>query len=131
MTYEFVKHVADLLRFGQYDKEKQIEFNSSMSVKIKDVNSNTFVQFLVDDWRNYEEKTPSFGKKTKLKHVGLEIQFATGALNTYDSNTWKSYYIEKKDDDYKFWEEFRTFIKAAYEDKIYKHKCLIEDAFAL
>lgn len=131
MTYEFVKHVADLLRFGQYDKEKQIEFNSSMSVKIKDINSNTFVQFLVDDWRNYEEKTPPFGKKSKLKHVGLEIQFATGALNTYDSNTWKSYYIEKKDDDYKFWEEFRTFIKAAYEDKIYKHKCLIEDAFAL
>ena len=131
MTYEFVKHVADLLRFGQYDKEKQIEFNSSMSAKIKDINSNTFVQFLVDDWRNYEEKTPSFGKKSKLKHMGLEIQFATGALNTYDSNTWKSYYIEKKDDDYKFWEEFRTFIKAAYEDKIYKHKCLIEDVFAL
>lgn len=131
MTYEFVKHVADLLRFGQYDKEKQIEFTSSMSVKIKDVNSNTFVQFLVDDWKDYEEKTSSFGKKTKLKHKGLEIQFATGALNTYDSNTWKSYYIEKKDDDYKFWEEFRTFIKAAYEDKIYKHKCLIEDVFAL
>ena len=131
MTYEFVKHVADLLRFGQYDKEKQIEFNSSMSVKIKDINSNTFVQFLVDYWRNYEEKIPSFGKKSKLKHMGLEIQFATGALNTYDSNTWKSYYIEKKDDDYKFWEEFRTFIKAAYEDKIYKHKCLIEDVFAL
>ena len=61
----------------------------------------------------------------------MEIQFATGILNTYDSNTWKSYYIEKKDDDYKFWEEFRTFIKAAYEDKIYKHKCLIEDVFAL
>ena len=66
MTYEFVKHVADLLRFGQYDKEKQIEFNSSMSVKIKDINSNTFVQFLVDDWRNYEEKTPPFGKKSKF-----------------------------------------------------------------
>lgn len=131
MTYEFVKHVADLLRFGQYDKEKQIEFNSSMSVKIKDINSNTFVQFLVDDWRNYEEKTPSFGKKSKLKHSGLEIQFATGLLNTYDSNTWKSYYIEKKDDDYKFWEEFRTFIKAAYEDKIYRHKCLIEEVFAV
>ena len=63
MTYEFAKHVANLLRFGQYDKEKQIEFTSSMSVKIKDVNSNTFVQFLVDDWRDYEEKTSSFGKK--------------------------------------------------------------------
>jgi hypothetical protein len=131
MTYEFVKHIADNLRFGQYNKEKQIEFNSSMSVKIKDINSNAFVQFLIDDWRNYEEKTPPFGKKSKLKHTGLEIQFATGVLNTYDSNTWKSYYIEKKDDDYKFWEEFRTFIKAAYEDKIYKHKCLIEDVFVV
>ena len=131
MTYEFVKHIADLLRFGQYNKEKQIEFNSSISVKIKDINSNTFVQFLIDDWRNYEEKTISFGKKPRLKHSGFEIQFTTGVLNTYDSNTWKSYYVEEKDDDYKFWEEFHTFIKAAYEDKIYKHKCLIEDVFAL
>ena len=131
MTYEFVKHVADLLRFGQYNKEKQIEFNSSMSVKIKDINSNTFVQFFVEDWRNYEEKATPFRKKSKLKHSGFEIQFTTGVLNTYDSNTWKSYHIEEKDDDYKFWEEFYTFIKAAYEDKVYKHKCLIEEVFVV
>ena len=43
----------------------------------------------------------------------------------------KYYYIEKNDDDYKFWEEFYTFIKAAYEDKIYKHKCLIEEVFVV
>ena len=133
MTYEFAKYVADNLRFGSY-KDRIIEFKNSAKVRIKDINSNTYIEFICPEWTEFKKSSSnlSFNKtKYSCNKIGLSIYVNTGTINPNEECETAGYNIGFEHPDYVFWEEFLTFIKAAYEDKVYKHRCLIEDAFVL
>lgn len=136
MTYELAKNIADLLRFGSYDGKWEVINNKS--VQIKDVNSNTYVEMIVSHYESHyslvEEK--KFGKSTSVRKEipkkEYEIYVETGTLNPGKRLTTAYYHhIKGESDDYQFWDELYTWIKSKWEDKVYKHKCLIEDVFAL
>ena len=129
MTYEFAKDVADNLRFGSY-KDRIIEFKNPARVKVKDINSNTYIELVCPEWNEF--KKSSFNKnKYSCNKIGLRIYITTGTINPDEEYEAIDYKIGFENPDYAFWEEFLTFIKAAYEDKVYKHRCLIEEVFVL
>lgn len=132
MKYEFVKLVADNLRFGSY-KDRIIEFKNPAKVRIKDINSNTYIELICPEWQEFKKSSNlSFNKnKYSCNKIGLSIYVNTGTINPNEEYETDGYNIGFENPDYVFWEEFATFIKAAYEDKIYKHECLIEEAFVL
>ena len=130
MTYEFAKLVADNLRFGSY-KDKQIQFETPQSTVIGDVNSNTYISFYISnktEWKEVKNKWTTKSDWEKLEE-GVLISVYTGILNPKMMETDSAFSINIDNPDYKFWKEFQTFIEAAYNDKIYKHNCVIEDAF--
>ena len=132
MTYAFAKLVADNLRFGSY-KNRIIEFKNPARVKIKDINSNTYIEFICPEWNEFKKSnSPSFNKnKYSYDKIGLSIYVNTGTIDPNEEYEAAGYNIGFENPDYVFWEEFLTFIKAAYEDKVYKHSCLIEEAFVV
>ena len=133
MTYEFAKYVADNLRFGSYNDRKQIRFENIQNVVVGDVNSNTYISFFVmksDHWKRVKNKWYSRPEHIKIEE-GLRVNVYTGILSDAEICTDTSFTINTDHPDYKFWKEFKTFIEAAYEDKVYKHNCVIEDAFVV
>lgn len=132
MTYEFAKHVADSLRFGSY-RDRIIEFKNPARVKIKDVNSNTYIELTCPEWNEFKQSNslPFNRNKYSYDKIGLMIYVATGTIDPNEEYEAVDYKIGFDHPDYVFWEEFLTFIQAAYEDKIYKHRCLIEEAFVV
>ena len=76
MTYEFVKHVADNLRFGSYDGKWEV---GSSSIKIKDVNSNTYIKLYIE----------SFYQQISYKKI-----FKSNIFDKYEkSNDFHYFYI--------------------------------------
>jgi hypothetical protein len=137
MTYEFVKHIVDNLRFGSYDGKWEV--NHPCRITIKDVNSNTYVSIIVHHYishcRLVEEK--KFGKSKMVPDNTpkeyYEVTIDTGTLNPKEQvwgHTFKEI-VKGVSDDYQFWDEFSTWVKAKWDDKVYKHKCLIEETFVL
>jgi hypothetical protein len=130
MTYEFAKHVADNLRFGSYDGKYEIYYNDLI---IKDTNRDLYINIhigpsgksdLVKKW--YQPKP------TKVNYEkGFTIWIKTGIISTNESLTCENFLRFESDEDYRFWEEFYTWAQAKIEERIYKHNCLIEDAFTL
>ena len=68
MTYEFVKHVADNLRFGSYDGKWEV---GSSSIKIKDFNSNTYIKLSTDEIvvKNEEGDVEKKEDNLKIKRI--------------------------------------------------------------
>lgn len=135
MTYEFVKYVADNLRSGSYDGKWEVIYPCRMT--IKDVNSNTYVSIIIQHFishcRMVEEKR--FGKSKMVQDNTpkeyYEVTIDTGTLNPKEQvwgQTFKRI-VKEDSDDYQFWDEFSTWVKAKWDDKVYKHKYLIEDVF--
>ena len=130
MTYEFAKHVADNLRFGSYDGKWNIDEDM---ITINDVNSNTFIEImLIKNIVEYHPPVKWYQKQITKKETWLRIIVNTGTVNPkkyiqyYTNNNMDSHHP-----DYKFWDEFFTWVKAKWDDKVYKHNCLIEEAFVL
>ena len=131
MTYEFAKHIADNLRFGSYNN-KRIQFESPESVVIEDINSNTYVSFYINNMTNWKEIRSKWSSKKDWEKVeeGAAINVYTGILPRR-METENYFSINTEHADYTFWKEFQTFTEAAYNDKIYKHNCVIEEVFVL
>ena len=132
MRYEFTRIVADNLRFGLYKDGKVIKFDSDHSVTIIDINSNTYIHLSVTPIESWQVKTKSIFSRPELVSVddkNLSISVQTGTPNPVATLTYQSYAIQPDHKDYTFWKEFKTFIEAAYNDKIYKHKTTVEEAF--
>lgn len=133
MTYEFVKHVVDNLRFGSYDGKWE-SFNSY--IKIKDISSNTYVILSVLATYQYEDIPYKKWFKTCYKHVPKEtpvlyISTKTGTNNPESKITSNEWTIDINHKDYSFWLEAYTWIEDKWNDKVYKHKCLIKEVFVL
>lgn len=135
MTYELVKYVADNLRSGSYDGKWEVIY--PCRITIKDVNSNTYVSIIIQHFishcRMVEEKR--FGKSKMVQDNTpkeyYEVTIDTGTLNPKEQvwgQTFKKI-VKEDSDDYQFWDEFSTWVKAKWDDKVYKHKYLIEDVF--
>ena len=136
MTYEFAKHVADNLRFGSYDGKWEVINNKA--VQIKDVNSNTYIKMVMSHYTSHLSlvKEKKFGRSklitTDTSKKEYEIYVETGTLNPAKNLTTDYYnHIKGESDDYQFWDELYTWIKAKWEDRVYKHNCVIEDAFVI
>ena len=69
MTYEFAKHVADNLRFGSYDGKWEVD---RTSIKITDVNSDTYIKLHIGIYHQYEDVPYKKGFKTYYNHVQKE-----------------------------------------------------------
>lgn len=130
MTYEFAKHVADNLRFGSYDGKYEIHYNN---IIIKDINQDIYMVIciepsgksdLVKKWYQTQPKKVNYEK-------GFSIWVKTGIISANEALTCENFLRFESDDDYRFWEEFHTWAQAKIEERIYKHNCLIEDAFVL
>ena len=133
MTYEFAKHIADNLRFGSYDGKWE-SFNSY--IKIKDISSNTYIVLSVLATYQYEDIPYKKWFKTCYKRVPKEtpvlyVSTKTGTNNPESKITSNEWTIDLNHKDYNFWLEVYTWIEDKWNDKVYKHKCLIEDAFVL
>lgn len=131
MTYEFAKHVADNLRFGSYDGKWEA-FESF--IKISDINSNTYILLSIASTYGYEDIPAKKGFKTYYQQKEIPvfyIAFHTGINDKPSCITRDAWSINSNHDDYQFWDEFSTWVKAKWDDKVYKHKCLIEEAFVL
>lgn len=131
MTYEFVKHIADNLRFGSYDGKWEA-FESF--IKISDINSNTYILLSIASTYGYEYIPAKKGFKTHYQQKEIPvfyIAFHTGINDKPSCITRDNWSINSNHDDYQFWDEFSTWVKAKWEDKVYKHKCLIEEVFVL
>jgi hypothetical protein len=137
MTYEFAKHVADNLRFGSYDGKWEVM--SPCRITIKDINSNTYVSVVIPHYishcRLIEEK--KFGKSKMVQDNTpkeyYEVTIESGTINPKEhicGHTFKEI-VKGVSEDYQFWDEFSTWVKAKWEEKVYKHKCLIEEVFVL
>lgn len=129
MTYEFVKHVADNLRFGSYDGKWEV---GSSSIKIKDVNSNTYIKLYIESFyqqTSYKKIFKTYYKNTE--NPVIEITINTGVNNPELIISADNWLIDSTHNDYTFWTEFYTWVAAKWEDKVYKHKCLIEEVFVL
>ena len=131
MTYEFVKHVADNLRFGSYNGKWEA---SESFIKIIDINSNTYVLLSIAATCEYEDIPVKKGFKTHYQQKEIPvfyITFNTGINNGSSYITRDTWSINSNHDDYQFWGEFSTWVKAKWDDKVYKHKCLIEEVFVV
>lgn len=131
MTYEFIKDIADNLRFGSYDGKWEAFENF---IKIRDINSNTYIQLFVTSTYQYEDIPVKKGFKTHYQQKEIPtfyIVFHTGINDGSSYITRDTWSINSNHDDYQFWNEFSTWAKAKWDDKVYKHKCLIEEAFIL
>lgn len=128
MTYEFVKHVVDNLRFGNYDGKWEV---GSSSIKIKDVNSNTYIKLYIGSFCQQTSSKKIFKTYKNTDNPIIEITINTG-INSPEliisANDW---FIDSTHSDYAFWSEFYTWMAAKWDDKVYKHKCLIEEVFVL
>lgn len=127
MTYEFAKHVADNLRFGSYDGKWEV---GSSSVKIKDINSNTYIKLYIGSFYQKTSHTKIF--KTNYKNTEnpvIEITVNTGVNSPELIISADNWLIDSTHNDYTFWTEFYTWTAAKWEDKVYKHNCLIEEVF--
>ena len=128
MTYEFAKHVADNLRFGSYDGKWEV---GSSSIKIKDVNSNTYIKLYIESFCQQTSSKKIFKTYKNTENPIIEITINTGINNPeliISANDW---FIDSTHSDYAFWSEFYTWMAAKWDDKVYKHKCLIEEVFVL
>ena len=128
MTYEFAKHVADYLRFGSYDGKYEIRYKD---IIIKDISTNLYVSInielsgkadLVKKWYQIQPKKVNYQK-------GLSIWIKTGIISTKESLTCENFLRFESDKDYQFWEEFYNWAQAKIEERIYRHKCIIEETF--
>lgn len=136
MTYEFVKDVADNLRFGSYDGKWEVHHPHRIS--IKDINSNTYISIIIHSFsRGVLVEKKKFGKSKMVPDNTpkeyYEVTIESGTLNPKEyicGYTFKEI-VKGVSDDYQFWDEFSTWLKAKWEDKVYKHKCLIEEVFIL
>lgn len=137
MTYEFAKHVADNLRFGSYDGKWDVQH--PWRISIKDVNSNTYISIFIPHYisrcRLVEEK--KFGKSKMVPDNTpkeyYEVTIESGTLSPKEhicGQTFKEI-VKGISDDYQFWDEFHTWVKAKWDDKVYKHNCLIEEVFVV
>jgi hypothetical protein len=131
MTYEFVKHIADNLRFGSYDGKWEA-FESF--IKIRDINSNTYVLLSVASTYEYEDIPIKKGFKTHYQQKETPVFYITVHTGVNDGSTYitrNTWSINSNHDDYQFWSEFSTWVEAKWDDEVYKHKCLIEEVFVL
>lgn len=134
MRYELIRIVADNLRSGLYKDKKVIKFDSNHEVTIIDVNSNTFVCLSItpiEYWKAITKSRFSRPELTKVDDGDFRISIQTGIPSSVEALTYKSHTIQSDHKDYTFWKEFKTFIEAAYNDKIYKHKNTVEEVFVL
>ena len=131
MTYEFAKLIADSLRFGAYRDKKQIDYKSPNHVCISDINSNTCVNIYIyknSSWKLRKKHWYS-RKEWIQKDDGLNIDITTGIISPKELQSTKSFVVSSGHEDINFWNEFSTYIKAAYEAERYKHKLIVEEAF--
>ena len=133
MTYEFAKHIADNLRFGSYNGKWEVD---RTSVKITDVNSNTYIKLSIGAYYQCVDVPYKKGFKTYYNHVQKEapshiVQISTGINTSKYDLTNETWHIHPDNSDYQFWSELYTWLCAKWDDKVYKHKCLIEEVFVL
>ena len=128
MTYEFTKHVADNLRFGSYDGKWEV---GSSSIKIKDVNSNTYIKLYIESFCQQTSSKKIFKTYKNTENPIIEITVNTGINNPELIISADYWFIDSTHSDYAFWSEFYTWMAAKWDDKVYKHKCLIEEVFVL
>lgn len=133
MTYGFAKLIADNLRLGNYDGKWE-SFNSY--IKIKDINSNTYVIVSVAAVYQYEDIPYKKWFKTYYKRVPKEtpvlyVATKTGTNKPESKITSNEWTIDLNHKDYNFWLEAYTWIEDKWNDKVYKHNSLIEDTFVI
>lgn len=130
MTYEFVKHVADNLRFGSYEGKCSIR---GYEITIKDIDKNLFFKITPTiNWITLKSPTKWWERKKTERMKLVSVIVETGVLSTNEKvGYYQSDAMDNTHSDFKFWDEFFTWTKSKWEDKVYKHNCLIEDAFVL